>query len=264
MKKKLFSMILTLSLVMGMTSAGVFADTQTNQIQNLQQLKDALSENLTIAEQTQIIENADDAVLDQFLMEKMDAATELLTGQEIDADMLTLPDGRSYGMQKYDLGDGCTLTVELSDVAEGTSEIGVGALPMASTTQPDQWKEYGNRYFTAKASVTVGSVTASMSLKHRYTLSADGIEAKGGDAEATWPKSGGRYSNTTPSITDRYAKTVGASDVNIDCVYSFISSSGAKNTTVKYKLATAVGYVDINKTAKKIKVRHSWDLTKVS
>ena len=186
MKKKLFSMILTLSLVMGMTSAGVFADTQTEKIQNLEQLKNALSENLTMAEQTQIIENADDAVLDQFMMEKLDAATELLNDQENAAGMLTLPDGRCYGMQKYDLGDGCTLTVEFNDAAEGIPEIGFGALPMASTTQPDQWKEYGNRYFTAKASVTVGSIVASMSLKHHYTLSVDGIEAKRGEANIEW------------------------------------------------------------------------------
>ncbi len=112
--------------------------------------------------------------------------------------------------------------------------------------------------------MTISSVTASMSLIHRYELSADGIEATKGEADATWNKVGGYHTNTTPNISDRYAKTVGASDVNIDCTYTFKwLSSDKKPQEAKYKLNTAVGYVDINKTAKKIKVRHSWSLTKV-
>ncbi len=265
MKKKLFSVILTLSLAMSMMSAGTFAASEQNDIQDVEQLKAVLSGDLTEAEQAQIIERTDDAVVNELLMEKLDEAVAVLDERENYADMKVLPDGSGYDIQSYDLGDGCILTVELRDAAENTLGSMPAVSPMATTTQPDEWKEYGNRYFTAKASVTISSVTASMSLIHRYLLSADGIEAKKGEADVDWPKKGGTYSKSTPQISDRYAKTVGTSDVNIDCTYSFTwkSSNGTTNNA-KYNLNTSVGYVAINKTAKKIKVRHSWNLTKVS
>lgn len=259
MKRKLFSIILSLSLIMSLTPATAFAESQQNDIQSTEQLKAALSKDMTEAEQARIVEQTDDAIVNELLMEKLDEAVTVLNGQGNYAHMKTLPDGSSYEVQTYDLGDGCILTVELRDAAEGALVNMPAISPMASTTQPDQWKEYGNRYFTAKASVTISSVTASMSLIHRYELSADGIEAKKGEADVDWPKVGGSSSKSTPQITDRYAKTVGASDVNIECDYSF--NAGTK--PAKYNLNTAVGYVDINKTAKKIKVRHSWNLTKV-
>lgn len=245
--------------------SGAFAASAQYDIQNLDQLKAALSEDLTKAEQAWIVERTDEAVVNELLMEKMDEAVEVLGDQENCANMKILTDGSGYDVQTYDLGDGCVLTVELRDAAEGALVNMPAISPMSSTTQPDQWKEYGNRYFTAKASATIGSVTASMTLEHHYTLSADGIEAKRGNADSTWDKSGGKRTNTTPNISDRYAKTVGASDVNIDCTYKFNwLSSDKKTQEAKYKLSIAVGYVDINKTAKKIKVRHSWTLTKVS
>lgn len=244
-----------------MASASVFAESRSNDIRSVGQLKTELSGNLTKAEQVQVVERADEAVVDEFLMEKLDEAVTVLNGQENYADMKVLRDGSAYDVQTYDLDDGCILTVELRDAEEGILVNIPGVSPM-TTTQPDQWKDYGNRYFTAKASATIGNVTASMSLEHHYTLSADGIEAKRGVASMSWGKPNSNYQHTEPNIYDRYAKTVGASDVNIDCTYTFISS-GAKTTTTKYKLDTAVGYVDINKTAKQIKVRHSWNLTKV-
>ena len=52
--------------------------------------------------------------------------------------------------------------------------------------------------------------------------------------------------------------------MNIDCTYSFKwLTSDKKKQEAQYKIDTAVGYVDINKTAKQIKVRYSWNLTKV-
>ena len=263
MKKKLFSTILTLSLITGLASASVFAESRSNDIRSVGQLKAELSGNLTKTEQVQIVERADEAVVDEFLMEKLAEAVTVLNDQEAYADMKALPDGSAYDVQTYDLGDGCILTVELRDAEEGAIVNIPGVSPM-TTTQPDQWKDYGNRYFTAKASATIGNVSATMRLEHHYTLSADGIEAKKGVADVSWPKTGGSYSKSTPRISDRYARTVGASDVNIDCTYSFKwLTSDKKKQEAQYKIDTAVGYVDINKTAKKIKVRYSWNLTKV-
>lgn len=259
MKKQLLSVILTLSLVMGLTSAGAFAVSEQNDIRNVEQLKLALSEDLTKAEQAQIIERTDETIVDELLMEKLDEAAALLNSEGNYADMKILPDGSGYDIKTYDLGDGCVLTVELRDEAEGPSEYAAVASPMAATTQPDQWKEYGNRYFTAKASVNISNAKATMRLEHHYTLSAAGIEAKSGEAFMSWSKPNSSYSHTKPVVSDQYAKTAGASDVNIECTYTFI----AGNLKAVYKLDTAVGFVAIDKAAKKIKVRHSWNLTKI-
>jgi len=264
MKRKLFSVILTLSLTIGMMSTFSFAESQPEKIQSLAQLKTELSEDLTKAEQTEIIERTDEEVVNEFLTEKLDKATELLNDVDHEVMMNSLPDGSAYGIETFDLGDGCILTVELRDAEEGMPEYNLNMVSMPATTLPDQWKDYGNRYFTATASATIGNVKASMSLIHRYELSASGIEAKKGDADVAWKKTGGSCSHTNPNITDRYAKTVGTSDVNIECEYYFRYTSNDKANISKYKLDTAVGFVDINKTTKRIKVRHSWNLTKAS
>lgn len=110
--------------------------------------------------------------------------------------------------------------------------------------------------------MSIANVTASMSLENHYTLSADGIEERSGVADVNWGML--KSYPGIPVITDRYAKTVGASDVNMYCTYDFKYTEGRIAKTVSYKLNTTVGYVAINKTAKQIKVRQSWNLTKIS
>ena len=60
MKRKLFSVLLTLSLVLSLMVAGVCAETQQVKIQNVTQLKAALNQNLTKAEQKEVIEKTAD------------------------------------------------------------------------------------------------------------------------------------------------------------------------------------------------------------
>ena len=104
MKKKLFSTILTLSLITGLASASVFAESRSNDIRSVGQLKAELSGNLTKTEQVQIVERADEAVVDEFLMEKLAEAVTVLNDQEAYANMKALPDGSAYDVQTYDLG----------------------------------------------------------------------------------------------------------------------------------------------------------------
>ena len=264
MKRKLFSVLLTLSLVLSLMVAGVCAETQQVKIQNVTQLKAALNQNLTKAEQKEVIEKTAEDVVNAFMAEKMDEAVDLLNSQGTDLAMKQLSDGSAYAVESYNLGDGCMLTVELSDSKEGQVVRVPQISPMATSGSSDQWKDYGNRYFTARASVSIANVTASMSLENHYTLSADGIEERSGVADVNWSTSNGSCGKSVPDITDRTARTPGVSDVNMYCTYDFKYTEGKIARTVSYKLNTTVGYVAINKTAKQIKVRQSWNLTKIS
>ena len=258
MKRKLYIVTMSLLLIMSLSLSGVFADVHLSKINSAEQLKSMLSDNMTEAEVSEIAAQTDEGILNEFLMEKLDEAVEQLSGQEQQPEMNLLPDGTAYGVQEYDLGDGCVLTVELTDTAEETAAIS-SMMSMAPAVQPDQWKAYGNRSFTAKATATVAGVSASMSLTHHYTLSAQGIESDKGIARDTWTKNDGAHRHFEPVISDRYAKTPGASDVNMSCNYIF----STPNSSFGYKLNTTVGYVAIDKSAEKIKVRHSWDLSKI-
>ena len=259
MKRKLCTAVMSLLLTMSLSAGSVFAGVEPPaKINSAEQLKAILSDNMTEAELSEAMAQTDEAVLNEFLMEKMDKAAEQLSGQKQQPEMNLLPDGTAYGVQEYDLGDGCVLTVELTDTAEETATI-LSMLPMAPVVQPDQWKAYGNRSFTAKATATIAGVSASMSLTHHYVLSADGIESVKGEGKAAWGKVNSTSKPSAVVVSDRYAKTPGASDVNMSCNYTFTTS---KNS-YKYKLNTTVGYVAIDKSAKKIKVRHSWNLSKI-
>lgn len=258
MKRKLYIVTMSLLLIMSLSLSGVFADVHLSKINSVEKLKSMLADNMTEAEVSEIASQTDEGILNEFLMEKLDEAADTLLGQEQQPEMNLLPDGTSYGVQEYDLGDGCVLTVELTDTAEETAAIS-SMMSMAPTVQPDQWKAYGKRSFTAKASASIAGVTASMSLTHHYVLSADGIESEKGEGKAAWGKANSTTKPSAAVVSDRYAKTPGASDVNMSCNYTFTTS---KNS-YKYRLNTTVGYVAIDKSAKKIKVRHSWDLSKI-
>ena len=238
MKRKLFNVLLILSLMMSLTVTGIFAESKPAKIQSISQLKAALNQNLTESEEKAVIEETESGVMDAFMTEKMDEAVELLNSQERDLVMKQLPDGAAYAARSYDLGDGCTLTVELSDREEGQALKVPQISPMATSGSSDQW--------------------------NHYTLSADGIEERSGVADVSWSVVTGTCSKSKPVITDRTAKTVGASDVNMHCNYTFKGKDGRTEVPSEYKLNTTVGYVAINKTAKQIKVRQSWNLTKIS
>ena len=122
------------------------------------------------------------------------------------------------------------------------------------------WKDYGNRYFTAKATVNVGLGAGSVSLENHYILSVQGIDENYGVtiAEPSGSLVPVRLTSNGYIITYRTARTIGTSDVNMEADFTIQNSDGyIKNIT----LSTSVGYVDHNTSAKQIKVKHSWSLS---
>lgn len=261
MKKKLLTTLISISMTLGMTLIPSFAETEQGYIDDMDQLKSVLQQDVTAEALT---DNVAPEVAAEFMEEKLEQAAILMNGQEIAADLQRQADGSLYDRQSFDLGDGCELVVELCDKSEVQSgDLFMMPSTAASTSNP-QWYGYGNRSFTAKASVNCAVGTAYMNLTNNYTLSASGIDERPGVASSTCSKGGVTISHTAPQITDSAARTPGASDVNMHCVYTLRDDSGKLERINKYKLNTTIGFLDINKSTKKVRVRHSWNLAKVS
>lgn len=193
---------------------------------------------------------------EELLSEKLEEVADVLGDENMDMAMCPMSDGSLYAVKEYDMGDGCTLTVELRDQSEAVEIPSV--MPLATSGSNEMWKDYGNRYFTGKATVTVGGTSVTLGLENHYILSANGIDENFG--KTTSDKSGGiTVIRDNPVVTTSTARSVGSS-VSMYCNFTCKGMA----TSATYKMNTSVKYLAQNKTDKQIKVGHSWNLTKVS
>lgn len=216
---------------------------------------------LSASEKVYLEENSEDAVIEEFITEKMDLAVDILNDSENEGAVYHLEEGQAYKKEVYDLGDSCQLIVELEDRSEDDEEL----VSRATSGSNTLWKEYGNRYFTASATVNFSLGYATMKLRNHYTLSAKGIDERYGTPEYVYYVDDGAMSVTKAKITDSTARTVGASDVNMECEFTFHYPAEDGYTVEKeYLMESTVGFVDIDKSAEKVKVKQSWKLTRLS
>ena len=210
----------------------------------------------------------DEAKAEQDIAKALVQALEKYADQSKDIQMMPIGNGAEYCRQVYELKSGDELIMEFTDCKEDETALSPmqhipAVMPMA-TNGETVWKDYGNRYFTAKATVTTAAGSGWVSLENHYTLSANGIDERYGNANA-----GASAAMETKieidvlgiNITDSSARTIGASDVNMHAEYLMRGSGGSAGPAQKtIKLETAVGYVAHNKTTKQIQVKHSWNL----
>lgn len=265
MKKTIISLLLIVVVSVGipMNSFAETTETANHEITNVEAFKEELNELiaddcLSSAEKTYLEEHSEDGVIESFIFEKMDEAVTVLNEE----DEVSLEEGQFYHTETYDLGDGCSLTVELTDEAAVTDS---GITSRATSGSSTLWKSYGSRYFTASATVNFSLGTVTMKLRNYYVLSSKGIDEDYGEGFLVYDTISGTYSVSDPEITDSIARTVGASDVNMECKYT-LKYSNEDNANIKkvYKITSTVGFVDIDKTEEKVKVKQSWKLTSVS
>ncbi len=270
MNKKIIILILNLSLIMITMTAPAFAETVMNDIRPIEtaeQLKTGINAcmedgPMTMSEKEALLAQTTDEAVAALIGGKLDAAEEILKGSE-DMTLKNLPGGRAYAAKEYDLGDNCILRVELEDRAEGSSK-GISIMPLATSGSSEMWKDYGNRYFTATATVDckVGSVT--LSLENHYKVSSSGIDENKGVPGGNLKKVIGTITWKNPQITDGVARTPGASDVNMYCEYTVKINDGKTTDVREYKLDTAVKYLAHDKAGKRIEVGHAWSLTRIA
>lgn len=264
MRKLITSIVIVLSLLLAVPFSAygeVCINTEETVISSVSELKEELEMVqddgiITDLEKETLTACTDEAVINSFINEKLTEAVDVL-----DTEDCTMSEGSTYEKKVYQLEDGCQLIVELEDCSEDESNIQTRATSGSSTL----WKAYGNRYFTAKATVDFGLGTATLQMQNHYILSKKGIDENYGTSAVSWTSSVvGDITRGTPVITDAYARTVGASDVNMYCYYTL--TEGVENgtpITTKYKIATTVGFVDLDTDEGKVKVKQSWKLTKV-
>lgn len=258
----MLSLVMILSLILPCYG---FAETSAEPICSVEELKEEvnrLSDDGTLSdtERRYLEENTDEAIVAEFLSEKMDEAVDLINDESVDNEVTSLENGDEYKKEIYDLGDGCQLIVELEDRADGKDNT-VSSRASGSNTL---WKGYGNRYFTASATVIFSLGDATLRLRNYYTLSSKGIDERKGEAGYAFSTDDGNISVTEPVITDSTARTVGESDVNMYCNFTLnYSEEDGYPIKKKYKMKSNVGFVDIDKTAEKVKVKQSWSLTRI-
>ena len=225
MKKKILTMLIGSCLILSLIPSAAFAETESAAAEKLK--------------------------------EKLDEAAELIHGQEMETELYERADGSYVGTEVYDLGDDAQLIVEVTDVAED-GEQAQNILMPASSGSSDLWRDFGNRSFTAKATVKYASKSVILKLTNHYTLSTNGIDIRSlvPNKEITSI----RVEAGTPQVTDRSARTPGASDVNGHCKYTLSLTGGVKT---EYQVNSTVGYVALDKAGKRIKVRQSWSLLKL-
>lgn len=257
--KKLLVMAMAVMLVLSLNSTFVFAADKT--IDSVAELKKQISESMndgemSASEKEYLKANTDERTAALFISEKLDKAVNILNNEET-TEMEINTDGSMHSEKVYALGDNCSLIVELSDMSEDNGSL---VSPLATSGSSEMWKAYGNRYFTARATVSTTLGSAELSLENHYILSANGIDENYGVADSKATDIGIKISAKSYVIGDRIARTPGASDVNMHNEYT-INVVGEKKSS--YKLNTAVKYLAIDKTNKKIKVGHAWNLTKM-
>lgn len=262
MKKQMMAVLLGITVVMSMSLSAAFANTAEGRghLENAEQLKDAIASYmedgiLSETEESQVMAQATEEAISELMQEKLDAAADMMNTVALNLDMKKLAGGTEYAIETYDLGDGCQMTVELTDRAEGQT-FGT-AEPLAASTAV--WKAYGNRYFTAKTTVTVAGYSVVLGLENHYILSSKGIDENYGTPIYSSDDSRCLVTKGNPVVTDGTARTPGASDVNMYCTFTCKAGS-VKNT---YKLDTAVQYLEHDTSGKRIKVGHTWNLTKI-
>lgn len=259
MRKKLFAAAASVTLVLSAISSAAFAETADREasLKNATQIKETIAEELQDGklsdfEKENILNQAADTAVEEFMMIKLNEAVELLEQEKPQ-----LPAGKSYTAYNYDIGDGCELSVELSDFADKDFKQSAPQLA-SSSDSANIWKEYGNRYFTAKATVTCAGVSVNFILENHYTLSVNGIDERYGTAKATSAVAKTGLDKGEPAVSKSSARNVGAS-ASIYCEFSCkAGTSDADN----YKLNTTVKYLAHDKTGKRLQVQQAWNLTK--
>lgn len=125
-------------------------------------------------------------------------------------------------------------------------------MPMA-TNGEIMWKDYGNRYFTAKVIIMVEGMTCNLVLENHYILSSSGIDENYGTPSAICA-TGISADIYGPYILTASARTTG-SEVSMYANYML-----KKNSLHSIMLTTSVRYVDKNASTGQIKVEHNWSV----
>lgn len=260
--KKIISVAMSLAIVLSASSMALATEhSYQKKILTVKEVGEAVN-NLSrdgklSAEDIKIIEkSATKESVEEYVSEKIQETFALAGNLTGTVELTSSTNGIAYEKREFKLANGATLTMEFEDGAEEQANPIITRAVNGETV----WKDYGNRYFTAKATVNVGLGSASIGLENHYILSENGIDENYGK-QLTYISTGTTPINVAANgcnIIDASARTLGKSNVNME---GYFSVQGKEQGHKDITLSTAVKYVDHNKAAKQIKVKHSWSLS---
>ena len=265
--------------VMVLCASAVFATDDGNKeesnsivrtIQSVNELEEAIElaekdGKITIKEKKEIASKTEPEVIGDYYVMKAEKAFDAIEGFDVDEGMKG-DNEYSSCEKKVTIDDGTDVVIEFEDGEDRSllSDVKDKIIPnvSAATNGETLWKKYGNRYFTAKATIPSGIGAGRICLENHYKVSSKGLDERYGDAYVSFSFSAGITGSISPGnpiITDSVARTEGKSDINMYCRFNFlIDGGGYANYSVNWKLSTTVKYLKKNASKKQIKVKHSW------
>lgn len=274
--RKTFILVMALILTTSIcgSSFAMTSPVKTFKINTVSALKSEINKSyengvMTDGEKEDIIRNTDTDILKEFINEKGKVAKKAF--EELNGEDIVLQPN-SLGIMSYektvDLGDNCSIKIEMT---EGEDESVVAKLenfffdPVYAVSQSggdSLWKAYGDRYFTATASVCYVLATGSYILENHYNLSASGIYERYGTE-------GSRHSGimvispNSPTITVSTATQTGTY-VRMQCTYNTIYTIPtpiALEWGGTHIMKTSVKYVALDTVNQEVHVTQDWTFT---
>lgn len=274
-RKKLFITAVAITLVLTMSFSALALnelpkEIAVNEEYEITTLKDFKAElknvqddgKITQKEKNELINGTAPEVVFEFYDEKLEEVFIIIHDFDIDAHMEGDSD-YAYCEELIELDDNCIAQIIFEDGEElgPVASLLEKAIPevYAATNGETKWKSYGNRYFTAKATVQCGAGAAGIALENHYKVSKDGLDERWGDAYVTKAVGvGGSISAEDPKITDAAARTEGKSDINMYARYPWTFNLNGVGSQGTWKLSTSVKYLKKDSKNKRIQVKHSW------
>ncbi len=238
-----------------------------SKIDNIEGFKDslkiALSDNIvTDKEKAALYNNTETHIVNQFIEEKANLAMQEIN--KMNCQMELKDEDAACFSQKVDLGDGCWVLVTVTDQKEESVDTKNTDTVKETNSSKNSgystvWKAYGNRYYKAQTTYFFGVAWGKMGLENHYKLDSSGITERYGTPYCSDTGLMRVSSNGDCTITDYYARTIGASDVNMYSTFHVIYGYDPILWSKTYKMATTIKYLDKDTINGEIKVGQSFN-----
>lgn len=248
-----------------------FAQTQhedEKQIETVSELKSEIKQmnkdgKITTDERKQIIQKASPEVLENYTDSVIEKSFKAIENAQINPDKIMKDvGGTSYGKATIAVDETTKATIQFEDGEEqGVLDKILDANSVyAASNGESLWKNYGNRYYTAKVSVQCGIGVANLTLENHYKVSASGITERYGVTGVSGVSLLGTTKAGGAKIGTKYAKSKDKS-ASMYATYDInVGVKGVLYGQFTRKLTTKVKYIKLDKKNKKLKVQHNWSV----
>lgn len=217
-------------------------------------------------EAKEILSEVEPDVMMEYVGEIDDIVSEAVENGQPDEEYYDAECDKTTEIYEIEIDGLSSAKLELVDQEEKTpvetvvSKIKEGICPsvFAATNGEEKWKDYGNRYFTAKYTRCIGPGYCIIKTENHYKVGSSGITERYGDswiADSTSIFT--NVSGPTDKITKKSATSAGSYAHMKTSLRVTMSVEGVVRT---YDIAerTGIKYIKKDSSKKRIKVEHYW------